>query len=63
MKITELFERGEFAISAEVGPPKGIHIDHLVEEAKEYLKKVGRLDALKCPVQLRNYATDDEVSK
>ena len=42
MKITELFERGEFAISAEVGPPKGIHIDHLVEEAKEYLTKVHR---------------------
>ena len=40
MKITELFERGEFAISAEVGPPKGIHIEHLVEEAKEYLTKV-----------------------
>ena len=40
MKITDLFERGEFGISAEVGPPKGIHIDHLVEEAKEYLTKV-----------------------
>ena len=40
MKITDLFERGEFAISAEVGPPKGIHIEHLVEEAKEYLTKV-----------------------
>lgn len=23
MKITELFERGEFVVSAEVGPPKG----------------------------------------
>ena len=32
MKITDLFDRGEFAISAEVGPPKGIHIEHLVEE-------------------------------
>ena len=40
MKITDLFERGEFAISAEVGPPKGINIDHLVAEAKEYLTKV-----------------------
>ena len=40
MKITDLFDRGEFAISAEVGPPKGIHIEHLVEEAKEYLTKV-----------------------
>ena len=26
-------------------------------------KKIGRLDALKCPIQIRNYATDDEVSK
>lgn len=25
------------------------------------LEKIGRLDALKCPVQIRNYATDDEV--
>ena len=23
MKITEAFERGEFAVTAEVGPPKG----------------------------------------
>ena len=27
------------------------------------LTEVGRLDVLKCPVQVRNYATDDEVSK
>jgi len=27
------------------------------------LTAIGRLDVLKCPVQLRNYATDDEVSK
>lgn len=27
------------------------------------LKQVGRLDALKCPVQIRNWATDDEVKK
>lgn len=40
MRITELFDKGEFVVSAEVGPPKGIHIDHLVEEAKEYLPKV-----------------------
>ncbi len=26
------------------------------------LAQVGRLDMLKCPVQVRNYATDDEVS-
>ena len=27
------------------------------------LEKLGRLDVLKCPTQVRNYATDDEVSK
>ena len=27
------------------------------------LTAIGRLDVLKCPVQVRNYATDDEVSK
>ena len=27
------------------------------------LAQVGRLDAIKCPIQVRNYATDDEVKK
>lgn len=33
------------------------------ERIYQKLKKIGRLDALKCPVQIRNYATDDQVSK
>ena len=33
------------------------------ERIYQRLKKIGRLDAMKCPVQIRNYATDDEVSK
>ena len=33
------------------------------ERIYQKLKKVGRLDALKCPVQLRNYASDEEVTK
>ncbi len=40
MRITELFDRGEFVVTAEVGPPKGIHIEHLLEEAKEYLSGI-----------------------
>ncbi len=40
MRITELFANGEFVVTAEVGPPKGIHVDHLVEEAKEYLSGI-----------------------
>ena len=109
MRITELFDNGEFVVTAEVGPPKGFHLEHLVEEATEYLSgitavnvtdnqssvmrtstlatcvamknagltpiyqatcrdrnrlaQVGRLDALKCPIQVRNYATDEAVSK
>ena len=37
MRITELFDNGEFVVTAEVGPPKGIDVSHLVTEAKEYL--------------------------
>ena len=38
MRITELFDNGEFVVSAEVGPPKGIHIDGMVEEARKLVK-------------------------
>ena len=38
MRITELFDNGEFVVTAEVGPPKGMHLGHMVEEAKLYLK-------------------------
>ena len=44
MKLTKLFERGEFAITAEVGPPKGFHIDYLIDEINTYLK--GRVSAV-----------------
>ena len=40
MRITELFDNGQFVVTAEVGPPKGIHMEHLVEEAKEYLSDI-----------------------
>ena len=31
------------------------------ERIQKKLAQIGRLDALKCPVQIRNYATDDEI--
>ena len=40
MRITELFQDGQFVVTAEVGPPKGIHIDGMVEESKKYLSGV-----------------------
>ena len=33
------------------------------ERIQRRLAQGGRLDALKCPIQVRNYATDDKVSK
>ena len=40
MRITELFDNGQFVVTAEVGPPKGIDCGHVVEEAKEYLSNI-----------------------
>ena len=40
MRITELFDNGQFVVTAEVGPPKGIHLEHLVDEAKTYLSGI-----------------------
>ncbi len=44
MKVTDLFQEGKFVVSAEVGPPKGIHIETMIEEAKEYLTKVDAIN-------------------
>ncbi len=44
MRITELFDNGEFVVTAEVGPPKGCHIEHLVDEAKEYLSDISAVN-------------------
>ena len=40
MRITELFDNGQFVVTAEVGPPKGIDASHVVTEAKEYLSGI-----------------------
>ena len=40
MRITELFDNGEFVVTAEVGPPKGIDFSHVVTEAQEYLSGI-----------------------
>ena len=40
MRITELFDNGQFVVTAEVGPPKGIDASHVVTEATEYLSGI-----------------------
>lgn len=44
MKVTDLFAKGEFVVSAEIGPPKGFHIEGLLEEAKKYLAGVAAIN-------------------
>ena len=46
MRITELFDNGQFVVTAEVGPPKGIQVDHLVEEAKTYLSGITAVNVI-----------------
>ncbi|UOO38344.1 methylenetetrahydrofolate reductase [Oscillospiraceae bacterium CM] len=38
MRLTENFQRGEFVVTAEIGTPKGCHIDHLLHEVDTFLK-------------------------
>lgn len=40
MRVTELFDKKTFVITAEVGPPKGCHAEELIEVADKYLKNV-----------------------
>ena len=39
------------------------HLNGALQRIQRRLAQLGRLDVLKAPVQIRNYATDDEVSK
>jgi 5,10-methylenetetrahydrofolate reductase len=41
MKLTELFKSGKFVVTAEVGPPKGVDIEEMLQDA-ELLR--GRID-------------------
>jgi 5,10-methylenetetrahydrofolate reductase len=43
MKLKDLFQK-KFVITSEIGPPKGWQVQHLIEEAKKYLKD--KVDAI-----------------
>ncbi len=43
MKLKDLFYK-KFVITSEIGPPKGWQVNHLIEEAKKYLKE--KVDAI-----------------
>ena len=48
MRITELFDRGEFVITSEISPPKGFHLEHALQTAEVYLKDVSAINVTDC---------------
>ena len=48
MRITELINRGEFVVTAEFGPPKGINVDHLLRTAEQYFEGVAAINVTDC---------------
>lgn len=48
MRITELFDRGEFVITAEVAPPKGFHLDGLLDSAESHMQDVTAINVTDC---------------
>jgi len=48
MRITELFKRGEFVVTGEVGPPKGADLSHALTNAEEYLRCVSAINVTDC---------------
>ncbi|MCL2152939.1 MAG: methylenetetrahydrofolate reductase [Oscillospiraceae bacterium] len=48
MRITELFSRGEFVVTAEVSPPKGFELDALLGDAEKYLQGVSAINVTDC---------------
>jgi len=48
MRITELFNRGEFVVTGEVGPPKGFNLSHVLHDAEAYLYGVNAINVTDC---------------
>jgi len=48
MQLTELFKRKEFVITSEVGPPKGVCLDTLLERADKYLRCTDAVNVTDC---------------
>lgn len=44
MRLTEMFDKGEFVVTAEVGPLKGFQLDSLLHEAEEYLREISAIN-------------------
>jgi len=48
MRITELLGCGEFVVTTEVAPPKGFHLDSLLDNAEKYLRGVTAINVTDC---------------
>ena len=48
MRLTELFNRGEFVKTAEISPPKGFELGHLLSEADKHFRDVTAINVTDC---------------
>jgi 5,10-methylenetetrahydrofolate reductase len=38
-KLQDRLEKGDFVVTGEIGPPKGVNVDHCLDDADKYLKE------------------------
>ncbi|MBM4045668.1 MAG: 5,10-methylenetetrahydrofolate reductase [Planctomycetes bacterium] len=70
-KLSESLAAGKFTLTGEIGPPKGIHVDHMFEEADKFLRgkivavnvtdiqsAVMRTSSVSCCVRLRQMSIE-----
>ncbi|GAH42907.1 unnamed protein product, partial [marine sediment metagenome] len=59
MKLSELFDKGEFVVTGEVGPPKGANVDEVMEGAelmKDYVAAINITDNQSAVMRLGSLA-------
>ena len=57
MKITELFSRGEFVVTSEVSPPKGISTEGMLHEATAYMQGLHGVNVTDNPSSVMRMST------
>jgi len=49
MRIIDYFNRGEFVITSEIGPPKGCHPEHALSDADKYMRGAKAINVTDSP--------------
>ena len=57
MKLTELFSRGEFVVTSEISPPKGISAAGMVHKVREYMSSLTAVNVTDNPSSVMRMST------